>query len=68
VLEDVYSQIGEFEADSHKGRCIDYLLKGLVLYKMAYIVQYCMNKKGYAALLSMEEDRFLDDMEPVGRA
>jgi len=68
VLEEVYSQISEFEADSHGGRCVDYLLKGLVLYKMAYMAQYYMNKKGYAALLSMEEDKFLDDMEPVGRA
>jgi hypothetical protein len=68
VLEDVYGKIGEFEADSHEGRCIDYLLKGLVLYKMAYMAQYYMNKKGYAALLSMEEDSFLADMEPAGMA
>ncbi len=68
VLEDVYSQISEFETDRHGGQCIDYLLKGLVLYKMAYMVQYYMNKKGYASLLSMEEDKFLDDMDPVGRA
>ncbi len=67
ALEGVYSQISEFEGDSHGSRCIGYLLKELVLYKMACMAQYYMNKKGYA-LLSMEEDNFLDDMAPVGRA
>lgn len=68
VLEEVYSRIAEFEANSHGDQCIEYLLKGLVLYKMAYMAQYYLNKKSCAALLSMEEDSFLANMEPAGMA
>lgn len=54
-LEDLEKLFSKRDADTNGTSGLEYLLKGLILYKMAYMVQYYMNKNGYAAPLSMEE-------------
>lgn len=47
---------------------IDYLLKGLFLYKMAYTVQYYLNCRNRAEIAPGAGQSLLERMEPAGRA
>ncbi len=47
---------------------LDYLLKDLLIYKMAYMVQYFMNACGPTEVVPREERGLLHALEPVGRA
>lgn len=47
---------------------LDYLLKDLLIYKMAYMVQYFMNASGPTEVVPREECGPLHALEPVGRA
>jgi hypothetical protein len=47
VLEELTERFSQSAVDSNGTSGPEYLLKGLVLYKMAYMVQYYLNCKGH---------------------
>ena len=67
-LEALTERFSQGAVDSKGISGTEYLLKGLVLYKMAYMVQYYLNCKGFGDAVIQEEDPLLERMEPLGRA
>ena len=68
VLEELEERFSDAGIDSNGISGMEYLLKSLLLYKMAYMTQYYLNCRlqGDAAL--RENASRLESLEPVGEA
>ena len=68
VLEEMLEEIVAGDDALKNASRTGYLLRGLFLYKMAYMVQYYMNQKGHEGVFPQGEPTRLENMDPVGRA
>ena len=68
LLDELKDRFSQSSLDPHGSSGIEYLLKGLILYKMAYIVQCYVNCKCSGEVMSPGKNHLLESMEPMGQA
>jgi hypothetical protein len=68
LLDELKDGFSESPIGPNGSSGIEYLLKGLILYKMAYIVQYYLNCKCSGKVMPLETNHLLESMEPMGQA
>ena len=68
LLDELKGCVSQRAIGLNRSSGIEYLLKGLILYKMAYIVQYYVNCKCSGEVTTLEKNQLLESMEPMGQA
>jgi hypothetical protein len=68
VLEELKECFSQSEVDSNEISGTEYLLRGLVLYKIAYMTQYYLNCNIEGSVMLRENASSLESLEPMGEA
>ena len=68
LIEELLARLTQGRSGPEEAEGLEYLLKGLFLYKMAYMVQYYLNCRVRLENLPGDAEHRLERLEPAGRA